>query len=322
MTSAATSFTTGCTVVLAGATASGKSALAMALAEALNSSGVRAVLINADSMQVYRDLQVLTARPDARDTARVPHRLYGVMPASERCSAARWRALARAEIKSIWDQGELPVVVGGTGLYIRALLDGIAAVPDIPTAVRQAAAAHFEALGAAAFHADLAAHDPVAGQRISIGDRQRMLRAWEVLQATGRPLSSWQEEDGEPGLSGPCLKILVDVARDELYRRADARFGAMLENGALEEVAGLSEAGLDADLPVMKALGVAALSAHLRGEIDHAAAADRVRRETRNFAKRQLTWFRHQYKPDATVSGEDAPAMCIAAVERFLLTAR
>ena len=292
----------------------------MAVAEALKSSGVAAVLINADSMQVYRELRVLTARPDAHDEARFDHRLYGVMSAAERCTAARWRELAMREIDAVWTAGGVPIVVGGTGLYIRALLEGIAPVPDIPAAVRAAAAERYDVFGATAFHVALGERDPEAAARLAVGDRQRLLRAWEVVEATGRPLSSWQDDAPEPGLGGQILKILVAVERDELYRRCDSRFDAMVEAGALDEVAGLFAAGLDPELPAMKALGVAALGAHLRGEIDRHAAAERVRRETRNFAKRQMTWFRHQYGPDATVSGGDATA-AIEAATCFLLTA-
>ena len=306
--------------MLAGPTASGKSALAMAGAEALKSSGVAAVLINADSMQVYRELRVLTARPDARDEARFPHRLYGVMSAAERCTAAHWRGLALREIDAVWAGGGVPIVVGGTGLYIRALLDGLAPMPDIPAAVRATAAERYDALGATAFHAALAKRDAPAAARLAVGDRQRLLRAWEVVEATGRPLSSWQDDAPAPGLGGSILRILLEVDRDVLYRRCDTRFDAMLEAGALDEVAGLFAAGLDPELPAMKALGVAALGAHLRDEIDRDAAAERVRRETRNFAKRQMTWFRHQYEADVTVSGADATA-AIEAVTRFLLTA-
>ena len=307
-------------IVLAGATASGKSALALSIAETLETRGVAAVLINADSMQVYRELRALTARPGASDEARMPHRLYGIMPAAETCSAERWRHLALNEIDAATGAGKLPILVGGTGLYIRALLDGLAPVPEIPEAVRAAARAEFEALGSADFHRALASRDPAGAARIKVGDRQRLLRAWEVLEATGRPLAEWQQAD-QGGLALPTLKILLEADRQALYERCDARFDAMIEAGALEEVRALSEAGLDAELPAMKALGVPALFAHLAGEIDLEEAARRAKQATRNYAKRQLTWFRHQYQPDLRVSaGADAVGACVEAVERFLLT--
>lgn len=307
-------------IVLAGPTASGKSALALSLAETLGSRGVAAVLINADSMQVYRELRTLTARPTPADEARVPHRLYGVMSAAEACSAERWRRLALDAIKAATDAGQTPILVGGTGLYIRALLDGMAPVPEVPEAVRTAARAKFDELGGPAFHAALAARDPAGSAAIATGDRQRLLRAWEVLEATGKPLRDWQNA-GQEGLARPALKILLEVDREALYRRCDARFDAMIAAGALDEVRALIPAGIDPTLPAMKALGVPALMTHLAGDMDLEQAGQAAKQATRNYAKRQLTWFRHQYQPDARISaGPDALEACFEAVEGFLLT--
>ena len=307
-------------IVLAGPTASGKSSLALSVAETLGTRGVAAVLINADSMQVYRELRTLTARPSAADEARVPHRLYGVMPAADACSAERWRHLALGEISAAISTGKLPILVGGTGLYIRALLDGLAPVPEIPDTVRTAAKAAFDRLGGDAFHRALTERDPTGAARIKPGDRQRLLRAWEVLEATGRPLSDWQQAE-QGGLDLPALKILIEADREVLYARCDARFDAMIEAGALDEVRVLAEAGLDAELPAMKALGVPALLAHLAGEMDLEEAGRAAKQATRNYAKRQVTWFRHQYQPDLRIStAPGAVDACVEAIERFLLT--
>lgn len=306
-------------IVLAGATASGKSTAALLLAETLAAGGVEAVLINADSMQVYRELRVLTARPTAADEARVLHRLYGVLSAGESCSAERWRQLAVAEIDAARDAGQVPILVGGTGLYIRALLNGLARVPEIPDSVRAAARAELDALGPEAFHRALAARDP-SSARLAPRDRQRMLRAWEVLEATGRTLADWQSQ-GQPGLDAPALKILLELDREALYARCDARFDAMMAEGAMEEVRALAAAGLDPALPAMKALGVPALMAYLAGEVERDEAAERAKQATRNYAKRQQTWFRHQYDPDLrVVAGPGAVDACVRAVEGFLLT--
>ncbi len=307
-------------IVLAGPTASGKSALALSVAEALAQKGVAAILINADSMQVYRELRMLTARPSDAEEARAPHRLYGTMPAAEACSAARWRDSAEDEINAALDAGHVPILVGGTGLYIRALIDGLAPVPEIPEDVRATARSKLETEGLEQFHRALSERDPCGAARLAPGDRQRLLRAWEVIEATGRPLSAWQS-DGQPGLSTPIFKILLETDRDALYARCDARFDAMIAAGALDEVRGLAAAGLDPALPAMKALGVPALLTHLAGEIDLDEATARAKQATRNYAKRQLTWFRHQYDPHFRVAaGPDAVGACVRAVEGFLLT--
>lgn len=276
-------------VVIGGPTASGKSGLAVDIAEAFGGT-----VINADSMQLYRELDVLTARPGAEDLARAPHVLYGVLPGSERGSAARWRDMALTEIITAKAAGRLPVVVGGTGLYLRALMEGLSTVPTVPEEIRQAAHARLKALGGEAFRAELVARDP-AMARLNAGDTTRLTRAWEVLDATGRPLSSWQQESAEgppPGLR--FRTFIIDPPRAALYAQCDKRFAWMLECGALEEVRALAELDLDPGLPVMKALGVPELLAHLRGTLALDDAAARAQQSTRHYAKRQVTWFRHQ----------------------------
>ena len=304
-------------IVIAGPTAGGKSALALELAGRLAADRLGAVLINADSMQVYRELRVLSARPDAAAERRVPHRLYGILPASEPCSAARWRALALAEIAVARDAGRLAIVVGGTGLYLHALLCGLAPVPEVPWAVRARARALYRELGADAFRARLAALDPDAAGRLAAGDRLRLIRAWEVAEATGVTLAAWQARAPAP-LGLPALKVLVMPAREALYRACDARFEAMVAAGALAEVRALVAAGLDAELPAMKALGVPALARHLAGESTLEQAVEAAQRATRNYAKRQLTWFRHRFAADLTLApGPEAGLRLYRAVGRF-----
>jgi tRNA dimethylallyltransferase len=277
-------------VVVGGPTAGGKSAIALALATAFGGT-----VVNADSMQVYHELRVLTARPGPDEEAAAPHRLYGVLPAAEPCSAARWRDLALGAIEEARGQGRLPVVVGGTGLYLRALMEGIADVPPIPAEVRARARALLEGLGPAGLHASLAARDPATAARLAPGDAQRVARAWEVLEATGRPLSAWQAETGGPPAGLAFLRVLVLPPRPVLYANCDRRLLAMIEGGALDEVRALAALGLDPALPATKALGVPELLAHLRGEASLEAAVASAQMQTRRYAKRQTTWFRNQW---------------------------
>lgn len=283
-------------IVIAGPTASGKSALGLAVAEAFGGT-----IVNADSIQVYRELEILSARPGPAELARAPHRLYGVLSAAERCSAARWRALALDEIAAAQGAAQgasrLPVLVGGTGLYLRALLDGLSPIPDIPAEIRAAALGRMAALGVPAFHAELGRRDPAMAARLAPADRQRLVRAWEVLEATGRSLADWQRESAakagdEPALAPLCF--VLEPPRPALYAACDARFRAMVDAGALAEAERLARLGLDPDLPAMKAVGVPELIAHLRGEMALEAAIAAAQQATRRYAKRQLTWFRHQ----------------------------
>ncbi len=277
-------------IVVAGATASGKSALALRLAEA-----ERGVIINADSMQLYRDLDLLTARPTAADQARAPHRLYGILDAADPASAGRWLQLAGAAIDEALAMGRPAVVVGGTGLYLHALLHGLAPVPEIAADVCAAARARVAALGAPAFHAELAELDPVMAARLRPSDRQRLVRAYEVLIGTGRSLAAWQ--------SMPPLRVSLPARRrglalapprPALYQRIDRRLRAMIEHGALGELKGLAERSLPPDLPLMRAVAVPELLAHVAGRVDLDTALERAIGQTRRYAKRQLTWLRHR----------------------------
>ncbi len=311
-------------VVITGPTAGGKSGLALGLAEAFDG-----VVINADSMQVYRDLRILTARPGPEALARAPHRLYGVLSGREPCSAGRWRELALAEIASARARGRLPLVVGGTGLYLRALATGLAAVPNVPRAVREAARALHGELGGPGFHAALAARDPVMAARLAPGDSQRLIRAWEVLEATGRSLADWQagQSDGSVAAPDRTLRLVCLPPRPVLYAACDARFHEMISAGALAEVRALRALKLDPRLPVMKALGVAALGRHLDGELSLADAIAEAQQATRNYAKRQMTWLRTQTAPDGaetvTLNAQHSKRLdpkIFKIIRRFLLT--
>jgi len=297
-------------VLIAGPTASGKSALALNLAEALGGT-----IVNADSMQVYRDLAIITARPIPSEEARVPHLLYGHVDAAENYSVGRWCVEASGALAEIARAGRLPIVVGGTGLYFKTLTHGLAAVPPIPSEVRSAVRGRLEAEGVAPLYAELASRDPATAQRLMPGDRSRITRALEVVLATGRSLADWHREGMKPALAADqAVKLFLDVDRVELYRRIDARFDAMLAGGALEEVRALAGRSLDPALPAMKAHGVPWLIRYLKGEIDLEEAAQEAKRDTRRYTKRQATWFRHQL-PDWTWT---SPVSALGEIRRAL----
>ena len=277
-------------ILIAGPTASGKSALALKLAERLSG-----VIINADSMQVYRDLRIITARPTPEEEARVPHRLYGHVDAAENYSVGRWCADAAEALGKVRAEGRLPILVGGTGLYFKALTQGLSAVPPTPPEIRAAVRARLEAQGVAALHAELVLRDPAMAARLKPSDKMRIGRALEVLESTGRSLSDWHR-DGMPAILDPgdTVGVFLTSERAELYRRINARFDAMLSAGALEEVRALDARRLDPLLPAMKAHGVPWLRRHLAGEISLAEAAEGGKMDTRRYTKRQVTWFRNQ----------------------------
>jgi tRNA dimethylallyltransferase len=271
-------------LLIAGPTASGKSALALDLARKWNG-----VVINADALQVYEPLRILSARPLPDEEAQVPHRLYGHLPATAQYSVGGWLTDATREISEAWGRGQLPVVTGGTGLYFRALEKGLAPVPAIPDEIRH----HWRSFGGD-LHQELWRRDPSMAARLLSTDKQRLIRAIEVIEATGRSLLEWQREgQAEAPLNGVSVeRIHMDVPRDELYERAELRFDQMVRAGALEEVRQLQ--GLDPMLPVMKAIGIPELSAHLRDEISLDEAVALAKTATRQFIKRQLTWWRGQ----------------------------
>jgi tRNA dimethylallyltransferase len=289
-------------VLIAGPTASGKSALALELAQ--KTAGV---VINADSMQVYRDLRVITARPRPEEEAKVPHRLYGHVDAAVNFSAGHWVAEAAGVLAEVRAQNRLPIFVGGSGLYFKALTRGLSAVPPIPPAIREGVRARLERDGVEALHAELVQRDRATAERLKPRDRTRIARALEVVEATGRSLTDWHREGLPPLLpSGEFSALFLAPDRDQLYARIDARYDAMLATGALEEVAALAARHLDPLLPAMKAHGVPALIEHIRGEITLAEAAAIGRANTRQYAKRQFTWFRHQLPEFEWVKPEQA----------------
>lgn len=277
-------------LLIAGPTASGKSALALAVARARNG-----VVINTDSMQVYRDLRVLTARPTPEEEGEAPHRLYGTVDAAVNFSAGAWVDAARDVLAEVREQGKLPIFIGGSGLYFKALTSGLSAVPPVPDAVRNDVRARLERNGPEALHAELAARDPVSAAKLNLRDRTRIARALEVIEGTGRTLPDWHN-DALPPLLPPdgTTAVFLSPDRDELYARIDARFVRMLDEGALDEVEALASRDLDPLLPAMKAHGVPALIKYLRGEISREEACAIGQADTRHYAKRQFTWFRHQ----------------------------
>lgn len=275
--------------LIAGATASGKSRLALELAEKTG-----AVIINADSQQLYADLRVLSARPSVEDEARVEHRLYGVADAAESWSVGRWTRAVMPLLDELAAQDRPALLVGGTGLYFNALTRGLADIPAVPDAVRDTVQAAYDAEGESAFRRRLAEVDPVAAAAITPGDRQRLIRALAVAQATGRPLSDWNADTRPLLAPGSYYAMVVEPPRDRLYAACDARVRLMIDHGAVDEVRALLARNLDPALPAMKAVGVPELAAHLSGRtsLDQSIAA--IRLSTRHYAKRQLTWFRNQ----------------------------
>lgn len=272
--------------LIAGPTASGKSALALALAERVGGA-----VINADASQVYADLAVLSARPSSDEMARAPHRLFGHVDGAEACSAARWARDAKAEIAAAQKAGRLPILVGGTGLYIRTLLDGIAPVPEIDPDIRM----QVRALPVAESYAALMREDPEAAVRLAPADTARVARALEVIRSTGRGIGVWRaEKQGGIGGQVALSSVVLLPPRDWLFARCDARFAAMLEQGAAEEVEALLARRLSPELPVMRAIGVREIAAWIGGEIDRDDMIKRATIATRQYAKRQYTWFAHQ----------------------------
>jgi|SRR5581483_10355123 len=275
-------------ILIAGPTATGKSRLALALAERLGG-----IVINADSMQVYGELRILTARPTPEEEARVPHALYGFVSGAEAYSAGRYAGDVARALEAACRSGQVPIIVGGTGLYFKVLLEGLSPVPVIDAAVRERWRAEASARPAPELHAVLAARDPAMAARLMPTDPQRIVRALEVLESTGRSLADWQAESGTPVLKeADTLRLLVLPNRAIQAQAIEARLDAMIAAGALEEVRRLMRLGLSTELPVMRALGVAPLAAHLAGDLTLEDAAGAAKAETRQYAKRQMTWYR------------------------------
>ncbi len=276
-------------LIIAGATASGKSAHALSVAET-----TRGVIINADSQQLYRDLPILTARPTAEDEVRVPHRLYGILGADEQASAGKWLRFAKMEIDWAHSEGFVPIVVGGTGLYLKALMEGMAEIPDIDETVRAQAENDYDAMGKDAFSERLRAVDPEFFTRLTVYDRQRLLRAYEVWLGTGKTLSWWQARGNvRPYPEAEFQITKVELPREEIYRRCDERFLAMIDKGAVEEVKAIMPV-LTEDCPLAKIIGVPEILSYMRGEQSLDQSVKQAQQATRNYAKRQMTWLRNQ----------------------------
>lgn len=297
-------------ILIAGPTASGKSAAALDLATRL-----RGTVINADSMQVYRELAILTARPAAADMIRAPHRLYGVVPAGEVYSVGRWLEDAARAIGEAEGQGRVPILVGGTGLYFKALIEGLAPVPDVPPEIREYWRDQAEKIGTEGLYRELSARDPVMAARLRPSDPQRIVRALEVIDATSVSLSEWQGERAAPVLAPEAvLKLVIAPEREALYAATDSRFESMIEQGALEEVRALLALGLDPGLPAMRAHGVREIAGYLCGTSSLAEAIAKSKTETRRYAKRQMTWLRRFMKdwewfPDTGAAVDSARAL-------------
>jgi len=279
-------------VLICGPTASGKSALALTLAREFGG-----VIINADSMQVYTELRVITNRPTPEEEVQAPHRLYGVRPAREPYSAALWLEDVKAALDEAVRQSWLPILVGGTGLYFKALTEGLSDIPAIPDEIRSHYRAMAQAQPPQALYAELLRRDPLTAARLRPGDPQRIVRALEVLEATGLPLASWQAEKRPPLIPfSRAYALAVTIERGELYRRCDVRFDEMLANGAIEEARAVEAMGLDPALPAMRAVGLPQLLAYIRGDIALAEAVSSAKTATRNYAKRQITWMRGNFE--------------------------
>lgn len=304
-------------ILIAGPTASGKSAFSLMLAEKLNG-----VVINSDSMQVYRDLRVLTARPSIEEEQSVPHKLYGYMDASEAGSAAEWRDKAIVAIREAQKQGRVPIVVGGTGMYFRFLLEGVAPIPDIDPEIRCAVRRECDVKGPETLHQHLKDYDPILFERLHATDSQRICRAVEVYRSTGKALSLWQTEN-DPGplysddQLGMVHKYIIDIDREILYQRCNKRFDLMMTQGALEEVKNLMTRALDSTLPCLKSLGYPELIRAINGEISYEEAIETAKMQTRRFAKRQLTWFRNQFKHWTLVNPNGLEIECYRLVKHI-----
>ena len=282
--------------MIAGPTASGKSQLAIDLARRFNGA-----VINADSMQLYADLEVITARPQPQDMQDIPHHLFGICDAAHRASVAEWLGLAATAIADVRSAGQLPIIVGGTGMYLQAGLRGIAPVPDVPADLHQHCIDLYRQLGGAKFRDMLAGYDADIAARLVDGDSQRLIRAMGVAMATDRPLSWWQQQPHKGAFLGSVITIAMMPPRPTLYDRINQRFDHMLMYGAVDEVARLMARQLDPGLPLMKALGVAPIAAFLAGDMTKDDAAFIAKRDSRRYAKRQMTWIRNNFNAQITV---------------------
>ena len=306
-------------VLIAGPTASGKSSMAMDVAEEFDGQ-----IINADSMQVYKELRIVTARPSEADEARLPHKMYGMISVAQSWSVGQWQAMAVEEIAACHAAGKLPVVTGGTGLYFKALMEGLADIPVADPEIRQNLTARLDKEGCEVLHEELKKVDAITAERIFPTDTQRLLRALEIYQSTGRSQSDWIA-DGNQGVPDDLrfLPLILQPPREQLYEKINQRFGAMVKEGALEEVRALSKLGLDPSLPAMKAVGVRELLAYEAGECSLEQSIAKAQKISRNYAKRQLTWFRNQIPEGKSYFAQYSESLrpeIFAFIRQFVLT--
>lgn len=308
----------GKVLIIAGPTASGKSDLAVDVAEEFSG-----IVINADSMQIYSGLEVISAAPSAAAHARAPHKLYGVRDPANPCSAGEWAALAKQEIVIAHDEGRLPIVVGGTGMYLKTLISGIASMPSVPSHIREGVRERLAQEGCAALHDILANIDADSAARIHVSDGQRIARAIEIFEATGKTLTVWQKSGSNEGAGYDFKAVLLEPSREVLYAACNRRFDEMLANGALEEVRALVKRNLSTGLPAMRALGIPILIRYLAGEMTMEQACKAGQQATRNYVKRQETWFRNQFVADLTekskYNNKLMPSI-FSFVSKFMLT--
>jgi tRNA dimethylallyltransferase len=306
-------------IIIAGPTGCGKSALALDVAQSFFGD-----IVNSDSMQVYKELRILTSRPSTEDELRAPHHLFGYLPASEACSAGQWTAMAEKTLATIAQNGRLPIITGGTGFYLKSLLSGLAPIPPIPEDIRRWTRERFDVLGGEVFRAELSEFDPIAANVLPVSDRQRLMRAHEVFHATGKPLAYWHQCSVPAPLQDTDTAIIAFVPdRQTLYDSLDQRFHIMLTQGGFEEAENLFALDLPETLPAMKAVGVKQLLDFQRGRITYDIAITNAKRDTRRYAKRQLTWLRHQLNANFVVEAqysESMKAKIFTFIRQFLLT--
>ena len=303
-------------VIICGPTGAGKSSLALNLAEKF-----KGVIINADSVQIYREIKILSGRPTFDDYRQAPHRLYGIMSIFMPCTLGIWRKMALETIKECELSGRLPIICGGTGLYIKFLLNELSAIPEIPPSIKLEAREKLEDLGNENFRELLSKNDPVSASRIKSGDTNRLLRAWEVLTATNKPLSYWHEQSGETGSQHKFFKVCLMPERKALYSKCDKRFLDFIEQGAAEEARALDFITVSPELPASKTLGLIELVKYTKGELELSDAIAQAQRTTRRYAKRQLTWFRHQLDEDFLIQNlccRKTVSDCLKKIVNFL----
>ena len=303
-------------LVICGPTGSGKSRLAVNLAKKLNG-----VVINADSIQIYREIKILSGRPDFDDYREAPHRLYGIMSVYNTCSVGVWREMALATIKECEFVGKLPIICGGTGLYIKFLLDELSAIPKIPNSIKLEARLELERIGNEGFRDLLAKSDPVSASKIKTGDTNRLLRAWEVFKTTAKPLPYWHELHKKQNTEHKFFKVLLMPNREVLYSDCDKRFLNFVNQGAVDEAREFNINSLSSESPALKTLGLSELIQYTKGELDLSEAIERAQRATRRYAKRQITWFRHQLDEDFLIESLDDKKTvfdCLNKVMNFL----